>query len=527
MDLPSLLGGQRVLVVEDDADLRDLLSDLLRTDGFHVAVASDGSEGLRSLRQGPPPDLILLDLIMPVKDGWEFRIEQKLDPAIAMIPVMAMSADATPKAVAIDADVYIRKPFQYEALRSEVRRVLETKRLRYMDRMASLGTLAAGMAHEINNPLTYVIANLQLVERALTRMPDSPRKSAQATLAAQNAQPPALDSSSPSILSARLCDALEGAERIRNIVADVKTFSHAADDHRTLLDVRGVIDSAVRVVFAQIRHKAQMTKEYAHVPLVLANAGQLGQVIVNLLLNAADAMGEGGPEHNVIRIGVRTSSSGQVLIEVSDSGEGIRAEVQSRVFEPFFTTKPVGVGTGLGLSICHGIVQSLGGTISVESEVGRGATFRITLPSSGAAPLSTRPPPLYGARPAARGRVLIVDDEPQVAEVVRLILQSDHDASTAAGAAEAFDILTAEPAAVAFDLILCDLHMSGMSGMDLYDKLLTTRPEAAERMVFMTGGTFTSRSRDFVAKVKNTCVDKPVDATELCALVASRVQKRS
>jgi DNA-binding response OmpR family regulator len=391
-----------------------------------------------------------------------------------------------------------------------------------MDRMASLGTLAAGIAHEINNPLTYVIANLQLVEQALAGAPQSPRASARATPTAGDVQQPDRDDG----LSARLRNALEGAERIRNIVADVKTFARAADDHRTLIDVRGVMDSAIRVVFAEIRQKAQVVKEYTHVSLVMANAGQLGQVFVNLLLNAAYAVGDSGPDHNVIRVSVRTPSPGQVLIEVSDSGRGIPTEETSRIFEPFFTTKPVGVGTGLGLSICHGIVQSLGGNISVESEIGRGTTFRITLPSSSAASHSSRPPPLYGTRPALRGRVLIVDDEPQIAEVVRLILQSDHDASTAAGAAQAFELLTADPAGPAFDVILCDLHMPGMSGMDLYEKLLATRPEVAERIVFMTGGTYTSRSRDFVARVKNTCIDKPVDAAELCALVARRVRKR-
>src|SRR3954469_2162174 len=149
--------GRRLLLVEDDGELRSSLSELLETDGYNVIGASNGSEALDYLRKSPAPDLILLDLMMPVKDGWQFRVEQRRDPAISAIPVLAMSADDTPKAAAIDADLYIKKPFEWNALLSGIRRVIETKRLMHLDRMSSLGTLAAGIAHEINNPLTYVI----------------------------------------------------------------------------------------------------------------------------------------------------------------------------------------------------------------------------------------------------------------------------------------------------------------------------------------------------------------------------------
>src|SRR5262249_19965782 len=170
MEVNGAPGERRLLLVEDDAELRSSLSDLLTGDGYEVLGASNGSEALDLLKQAPLPDLILLDLMMPVKDGWQFRIEQKRDPSIASIPVLAISADDTPKAVAIDAEVYIKKPFQYATLLDAIRRVIEEKRLIHLDRMASLGTLAAGIAHEINNPLTYVIANLQLLEEEVPRL---------------------------------------------------------------------------------------------------------------------------------------------------------------------------------------------------------------------------------------------------------------------------------------------------------------------------------------------------------------------
>ena len=526
MDARGALGGRRVLLVDDDSELRGSLCDLLRSDGYEVVAATNGSDALERLHQGPLPDLIVLDLVMPVKDGWQFRIEQKSDPAISSIPVLAMSADDTPKAAAIDADLYIRKPFQYPALLDAIHRVIENRRLLHIDRMASLGTLAAGIAHEINNPLTYVIANLQLVQEEMSRRFQEYRE---AVWAGQGAEGPEPLESAQSLreLAARLRDALEGAERIRSIVLDVKTFSRAADDHRTLIDVRSVIDSAVRVVFAEIRQKAHLVKEYKHIPLVMANPGQLGQVFVNLLLNAAHAIGEGGPEKNVIRVVTGTSPPDQVVVEVSDSGNGIAPQVLHRIFDPFFTTKPLGIGTGLGLSVCHGIVHSLGGRISVESEVGHGTTFRIVLPSSSERAHSSQPPPLYGPEPSSRGRVLIIDDEPQLAHVVKLLLQPDHDASVATSCVKAFELLTAESDGSGFDVILCDLHMPGMSGMDLYEKLVGTHPHVAERMVFMTGGTFTPRSRDFVSGIKNPCIDKPVDAAEIRALVSRRVAKSS
>ncbi len=172
MQAYGALGERRLLLVEDDGELRSSLAELLRNDGYDVVDAANGSEALDYLKKSAPtPDLILLDLMMPVKDGWQFRIEQKGDPSIASIPVLAMSADDTPKAAAIDAEAYITKPFLYETLCDTIHHVIEEKRLAHLDRMASLGTLAAGIAHEINNPLTYVIANLQLLEE---EMPSSP-----------------------------------------------------------------------------------------------------------------------------------------------------------------------------------------------------------------------------------------------------------------------------------------------------------------------------------------------------------------
>jgi len=529
MHVQAALGERRLLLVEDDGELRSSLAELLRSDGYDVVGAANGSEALEYLKQAPAPDLILLDLMMPVKDGWQFRIEQKRDPNISAIPVLAISADDTPKAVAIDAEMYLKKPFQYTVLLDAIRRVIDTKRLAHLDRMASLGTLAAGIAHEINNPLTYVIANLELIEEEMPRLIQEYATAVQRGPSSRpSTERPASERPTSTVVarlnevSARLRDALDGSERIRGIVLNVKTFSRASDEHRTYVDVRSVLDSSIKVVTSEIRQRARLVREYEHVPLVLANPGQLGQVFLNLLLNAAHAIEGEEPEKNLIRVATKKALNGDIVVEVSDTGKGIPVEAQPRIFDPFFTTKPIGVGTGLGLSVCHGIVRSLGGAITVESEPTRGSIFRVVLPAAPERSITT-PKPAPAPIPQVHGRILIIDDEIKVAEAVRDMFGPDHDTKVVTSGNEALTLLTREPDDQRFDIILCDLHMPDISGMELHQKLSENRPATAERMVFMTGGTFSERSREFVNRVTNTCIDKPIGIQQLRELVAKRI----
>src|SRR5579872_7464708 len=344
--------GRSLLVIEDDPDIREALDGLLSTEGFLVAGCANGREALDWLRASPKPDLILLDLMMPIMDGWQFRVEQKQDPLLAAIPVVALSADATAKAAAIDADAYLRKPVEYDLLVDTIDRLLvesEHKelqaRLAQTDRLTSLGTLAAGVAHEINNPLAYVLLNLGYAIGELPKF-----------------LPPATDdvSGRASEVIIALEHARDGAERIRDIVRSLKTFSRPEHETRAPLDVTPVLEAALALVQNELRHRARLVKEYSPVPEVVANEARLGQVFLNLLLNAVQALPEDHVERNEIRVAVRATTPHRVVIEVQDNGSGIPAQVRGRIFEPFFTTKPVGIGTGLGLAICHGIVSSLG-----------------------------------------------------------------------------------------------------------------------------------------------------------------------
>jgi two-component system, NtrC family, sensor kinase len=224
-----------------------------------------------------------------------------------------------------------------------------------------VGTLAAGVAHEINNPLAFVLSNLSfLKEECQLLARDIPRERLRE-------------------MEDVLRETRQGAERVRHIVRDLRTLSRDEGEHLSEVDVCEVIESSLGLVRNELRHRARVVKDLEPVPKVRASEGRLGQVLLNLLINALHALPSGMPNQNEVRVRVR-ALSGQVVIEVRDTGCGISPEVRDRIFDPFFTTKPVGMGTGLGLSICHGIVTSLGGEISVESELGRGSTFRIALP---------------------------------------------------------------------------------------------------------------------------------------------------
>jgi two-component system, cell cycle sensor histidine kinase and response regulator CckA len=362
------------------------------------------------------------------------------------------------------------------------------------ERMTSMGTLAAGVAHEINNPLAATMANLEFARRELEPLKD---------------RVPNLGES----LEA-LKDASETAERVRLIVRDLKVFSRADEERRSPVDVRLVLESAVRMVWNEIRHRATLQRKYADAPPVLANEARLGQVFLNLLVNAAQAIPEGHADTNVIGLRVATDPAGRVVIEVRDTGAGIPPEVRDHVFEPFFTTKPVGVGTGLGLAICQRIVAELGGEIGLDSEVGQGTTVRVRLPVATAQAAAALPVPTPMSR--RRGRILVVDDEATVARAIARALGRFHQVATVRSGQEA---LVALRSGAAFDLILCDVMMPDMTGAELYDELARTMPEMAAAMVFMTGGAFTPAARAFLDRVPNERVEKPIDTKGLLALM--------
>jgi two-component system cell cycle sensor histidine kinase/response regulator CckA len=404
---------------------------------------------------------------------------------VAEIEGLRIDLDAGPAIVVLARDL------------TERRQMLA--RLAVADRMASVGTLAAGVAHEINNPLAYVIANLNVLADQLT--PFLQRGDA-------DARPLA-----PEQVTNLVKDAREGAARVQAVVRDLRMISRADDEVRGPVDVRAVLQSSVKLAKNEIRHRARLVEEYGAVPPVDGSESRLGQVFVNLLINAAHAIEDGHAARNVIRIVTRSDGREHVVIEVHDTGHGIAQENLGRVFDPFFTTKPVGEGTGLGLSICHGIVKSLGGTIGVESTVGQGTVFRVTLPASTGRLPSARPP--APARPAVKGgRILVIDDEVSMGSSLRILLSPEHDVTVVTRGGHALALIEAGER---FDAILCDLMMPEMGGMEFHAALEHAAPELIPRVVFLTGGAFTERAVEFLASVKNPRLDKPFAEEDLRA----------
>jgi two-component system cell cycle sensor histidine kinase/response regulator CckA len=442
----------------------------------------------------------------------EYRLFRK-DGELVTCEIVSMPVDydGEPAVLAMARDLSDRKLMQARLLQS--------------DRMASVGTLAAGVAHEINNPLAYVKANLDvLASRRIPQLAVLLRALEEERIEQfSNGEP---DDSSYE-LSERLSQiaamvdlAREGAERVRSIVRDLKTFSRADEESTTPVDVSRVLDASVNMAWNEIRHRARLVKDYGEVPPVEANESRLGQVFLNLLVNAAQAIPEGRASEYEIRVRTYTDANERVVVAVSDTGSGIPQDALYRIFDPFFTTKAVGVGTGLGLWICQGIVTALGGEIAVDSVQGKGTTVTVSIPSTFTPDHLRAPHDSEMAPSTRRGRILIVDDEPALGPSLAIALSDEHDVVSARSGREALELLAKDDR---FDLILCDLMMPDVTGMEVYEKLKVDRQELADRMIFVTGGSFTRRSSEFLETIAQRMLEKPFDVQRVRELLRSRI----
>ncbi|MEO8552414.1 MAG: ATP-binding protein, partial [Kofleriaceae bacterium] len=361
-----------------------------------------------------------------------------------------------------------------------------------------LGQMVAGVAHEINNPLAYVSANLQILATELPKIlydEGTPRFSRDE-------------------LEAVLTDAQEGAQRVSAIVRDLRTLARTEDNAIGPVDVLLVLASSIKMTHNEMRHRARVVQTYAEVPPVNANASRLGQVFLNLLVNAAHAIEDGHVEANEIRVRVHADPS-RVYVEVEDTGVGIPANVLPRIFDPFFTTKPAGVGVGLGLSICDRIVESFGGTITVTSKLGFGSTFRVALPIASQISLALTEEHPVPIQP--RSRILMIDDEPAVGRSIRLLLAPEHEVINVTRALDGIALLESGEA---FDVILCDVMMPEMSGIELHEQLVARFPTYSRRIIFMTGGAFTQQARDALEQLGAPRLEKPFSEPALRAAIA-------
>lgn len=371
-------------------------------------------------------------------------------------------------------------------------------RIMQIDRMIATGTLAAGVGHEINNPLAFVLANIEFALDGLDGFDD------------HDLPEGLLQEIGEALDSARV-----GGERIAAIVRELRTFSDSTDTKPQAVELNPLILSARQMVWNQIRHRARYVESLGEIPHVVGTEPQLAQVFLNLLNNAAQAIPVGQAEDH--RIEVRTYLRGEeVIVEIEDTGAGIPEENLGNIFDPFFTTKSPDEGTGLGLAISRRNIISYGGRIEVESQVGVGTTFRVVLPTA------TSPAPFYTGIETTTVEmetelppnlsVLVIDDEERVGQAVDRLLRDVADVTALSRAEEALELLGV---GAHFDFILCDLLMPQISGMEFYHRLLQSRPEIIDRLIFMTGGILLEEVRDFLDEIPNPHIFKPFRRTIL------------
>ena len=354
------------------------------------------------------------------------------------------------------------------------------------DKMASVGSLAAGFGHEVNNPLTYIQGNIDFVISALRR--------------------PSLD---PSELTEILVAARQGSTRIADICRALRVYSYAdADQEIGPTSLNDVVKASLNLTRREIEHRASLRVILAQTPQVLGNEAKLTQVLVNLLMNAAHAV-EGRPNAEItIRAG---GNMGSGWIEISDTGPGIPRALRRQIFDPFFTTKNVGEGTGLGLSVSKAVVESLGGELSVLSTVGVGSTFRFSIPALPGGPMSPGgllPVPSIGLR-----RIVLIEDDLKVARAAARMLEP-HSVITCASGAEAIEILTDDPT-IAVDLIVCDVMMQPTPGWEVYSFIEQHVPELARKFIFVTGGAFSIEAQTALRACPAPLIHKPIVASDI------------
>lgn len=371
--------------------------------------------------------------------------------------------------------------------------------------LVALGRLAAGVGHEINNPLTYLQLALEELTERLGPMAEEPE------------------------VSAPLVAAKDGAFRIQKVVEGLRAYSRQQDE-RAPVDLHDIVRAAMNVAGPRLRHLAPLQTELEPVPLVLGDEPRLVQALVNLLVNAAQAVADKGS--GTVKVSTSVGPEGRVLLKVSDDGNGISRENLERLSEPYFTTRAKSGGMGLGLFVTRGIVSSHDGTLSFESKPGRGTEVTIELPSlSEAAVAKSEEVRAEGPRgssasvgreaPAARssggrassGRLLLLDDEPLILGMLGRVLKRRWQVTCLEESREALELLSRPE--VDFDVVICDLMMPGISGMELADELERLRPDLRKRMLFLTGGAVTATAEAFLQREDVRYLEKPVDVAEL------------
>ncbi|MBN2192489.1 MAG: response regulator [Polyangiaceae bacterium] len=533
------ISAMHVLLVEDSVIFAEAVRLLLmgaapiEVDLCHVERLADVSPDME-----PKPDVVLLDLALPDAQGLDTI--RGMQVRLPGTPIVVLTADSNEQ-LALDVvrggaqDYLVKGRFNVDTLVRTMRYAIERvqgeqlkRQLLQADRLAAIGRLAAGVAHEISNPATFVQASATLVreqfmrlEAALARLDRVRDRDGEGAADLTKILEEARGATEE---LRRLTDQnAAGVERICAVVQDLRGYSRLEPGKVVLVHPNDVISDVCNLVSSVVRHKARLVKDLKAVPPVALPRGRLDQILTNLLVNAAQAIPDAPPQENTITVSTRCERI-DVVITVEDTGVGMTPEQQKKVFEPFFTTKARGVGTGLGLSICREIARAHQGEVTCASELSCGTRFEVRFPvvSEHEVRVPTPAPP-PAEQPVGRVRVLIVDDEPNIRQVYAVLLSDEFDVETAKNGTDALSIIQKGPR---FDVIVSDLMMPDMDAAELMGALLAVEPTMMERFILYTGGAVSDRARRLVDTGEVPVLYKPLLIDELKRAIRARLSDR-
>ncbi len=566
-----------ILIVDDNPKNLHLLQSMLAGQGYLVRAAKNGRLALQSVSH-KVPDLILLDIRMPEMDGYEVCQNLKVAPDTKDVPVIFISAledqEDKVRAFQVGGVDYISKPFRQEEVLARIKthmslslakKSLEEQNLNLQkeiderkqvekqlkkshdklnqtladlkktqaqmlrsEKLASIGQLAAGIAHEINNPTAFIASNLETLagyQEDLNRFIEQSRKltmiskeiNAEKKIpAAVNELVETLKSFGDEIdidfikedMSDIVKESLEGTERIKNIVIALKDFAQPGEGMLEDADIHQVLESTLEIVRNELKYKADIIKEYGDLPLVKSYPRQLGRIFINILVNAVQAI----EEHGEIRISTKANhEDGYVEIRIADTGMGIPEENLSKIFDPFFTTWDVGKGTGLGLSMVHGIVERLNGQVVVDRKLNCGTSVTIYLPLI-LSEESGNEKKESSSIPKGKEHILAVDDEPYVTRLISSLLTPlGYRVTVKNSATEALELFCKTPEQ--YDLLLTDLTMPDLSGLELSQKILALRKDIP--IILCTGDSHRIKAQEIEAMGISDVLKKPLTMKSL------------
>jgi PAS domain S-box-containing protein len=422
----------------------------------------------------------------------EYRaIAQDRSPLVIELSSVILEYDDEPTVLIFGRDVTERKR--------------EEQRLLQADRLSALGMLASGMAHAINNPLTYVLLNLDHLLRRLPGM--------------------AGDIAAVPDVMARLAEAREGAERMATIVKRMRSFARTEETSIRILDVRAILESVLELVGHEVHHRGRLTTRFEDVPPVLANEAKIEQICLGLLLFAAQMLPDDAAKRHEVRISLESDERKFAVLEIVCEGCDVGAIDVDKLFDPF-TPNEDGRALGIGLNVCSGLVEQMGGQIEAQVLPGSGLLLRTAIPCVSTQHLAdskrpSEPPSSLPTATSGIARILVIDDDPGVGQALRLMLEGDHEVKAITRPREALRELLSDSG---YDLVFCDIMMPELSGMDIYQVLRFNRPGYESKMVFMTGGAFTTSARRFLSQVPNQRIEKPFNLRTLQRIVGKSVR---